>query len=399
MNAAASSVGSALEFGEVRAEALAYVRSLRTPDGRYRMNAIGGPTLFTDCFAVFVRHLLGDPIDRAEATTLAGSLLAAQDAETGLFRMTGPSLDRSPLHDRKHVDRQLTTFALAALATLQTKPRHRLAVLDETLGRPNGVTRELERAPWERNPSNAGNRAMFLGSLLASAAESGEPRARAALDEWFEWHDREVRPSGFWGRNGLGDGWLGLHGAAHQYVLYSYFDRRPPRLEAAARTALTLQEPDGRFWPVPGSGSCYELDALQVLAAAHARVPDVRAEIEEAARRALGIVLACRRPDGGFAWASNRPYEGLGLLRGIRGRRDPGLVWWAAKVRLYSALAVHREVRATSWTDAVHPVTVSSLYDTWFRLLTVALADAIMRDGKAPSAEWRRIPFPNWGWF
>jgi hypothetical protein len=388
-----------VDIAEVRAGALSHVRSLRTADGRYRMNEAGGPSLFTDCFALFVRHLLADTPDREEAESLRLRLQAAQDPSTGLFRFTGRSLDSSPLHDRDHVERQLTSFALAALAILGATPRYRLSVLDETLARPDGVARELDRAPWARNPSNAGNRAMFLGSLLWAAADAGDDRARRGLDDWFRWHDSRVRPSGFWGVNHLADGWLGLHGAAHQYVLYAFVNRTPPRIDAAARTALSLQEEDGRFWPVPGSGSCYELDALQILAMAHAREPASRAEIEDAARHALGVVLACRRPDGGFAWASGRPFGGLGVVRGLRSGRSLHLIRWAALVRAHSALTSKREVRATSWTDAVHPVTVSSLYDTWFRLLTLALAGVILNRENAPMAQWRRVPFPNWGAF
>ncbi len=383
---------------DLRAGALRFLASLRTPDGRYRMTAERAPTLFTDCFAFFVRLLLDDPLGAEERRELVDRLLLSQDERSGLFRSGSWRPGLHSAHDAEYVDGQLTTFALAALRALGAAPRFPLRPLGDRAA-PDAVASHLDRLAWAENPWNSGNRAMQLGILLSADQLCFDaPEAAEALDAWFAWHDAHARAAtGFWGEGRWADGYIGFGGAAHQYVVYHFWDRRPPHLERAIRRVLELQYPDGRFWPVAGGGSCYEMDALEVLLLGR-RWLGPNPAVEAAARRVLPTVLESRNVDGGFCWAPRRDLRILDLLRSSGSPPDLHLKLWSLRAQV-NALLIGATERRTAWTDAAHPAQDSSVYDTWFRLLTLAAVSRLCSEPWLQQVPWQSLPFPNWGFF
>jgi hypothetical protein len=383
---------------DLRESALRFLAGLRTADGRCRMTAERAPTLFTDCFAFFVRHLLADPLDAEERGRLVDRLLAAQDEETGWFRASSWRPGLHSAHDAQYVDGQLTTFVLSAVRALGAAPRFPLRPLG---GRPSpeAVASHLDRLAWRENPWNSGNRAMQLGILLSAVRLFFDSReATECLQAWFAWHETRARPAtGFWGEGHWADGYIGFGGAAHQYVVYHFWNRRPPHLERAVERVLELQYPDGRFWPVRGGGSCYEMDALEVLLLGKQWLePDPA--VEKAARRVLPTVLASRNKDGGFCWAPPGRPQIADLLRSSWSPPEARLKLWSLRAQL-NALLIGTPERRTAWTDAPHPATDSSVYDTWFRLLTLAATSRLAPEPWLGRIPWRSLPFPNWGFF
>jgi hypothetical protein len=384
-----------IEGPEIRAGALRYLASLRRGPADYAMTRELGGSLFTACFAYFVRHLLADAERTEDAAALAAALDAGQDPVTGSWAAgrAGTHAD----HTRAHADWQLASFAVSALAALGRPPAHPLRFL-EPFRAPEAVRDYLDGLAWERNPWNSGNRALFLGALLSGPAgqEAGGP---AALDAWFAWHDRHARPSGFWGEGHRSDWYVGMGGAAHQYLLYHFHRREPPHLRAAVDRVLDMQYPDGRFWPVPGGGSCYELDALEILAVGRAWSDDRRDAIAEAARRATDVALSSRNADGGFCWAARRWFDGPDAWRAFTGPGDLRTRVWTLRALANAHVLRHEEARRTAWVEGAHPVGVSSVYDTWFRLLTLATATRVTSDPRTDGVAWTAIPAPNWGYF
>jgi len=382
---------------EIRAGALRYVAALRRGPADYRMTADLGGSLFTACFAYFVRHLLADAARTDDADALAAAIDAAQDPVTGSWAAgrAGAHAD----HTRAHVDWQLASFAVSALAALGRAPAHHLRFL-EPLRAPDAVREYLNGLAWARNPWNSGNRALFLGALLS---DSGKPPAvgggTAALGAWFEWHDRHARPSGFWGEGHRSDWYVGMGGAAHQYLVYHFHGREPPHLRAAVDRVLRMQYPDGRFWPVPGGGSCYELDALEILAVGRAWNDHRRDEVGEAARRAMDVVLASRNADGGFSWAARRWFDAADAWRALARTGDVRTRLWTLRALANAHVLRREEARRTAWVEGSHPVGVSSVYDTWFRLLTLATASRLTADPRTGGLAWTAVPAPNWGYF
>ena len=385
------------EGPEIRAAALRYLATLRRGPADYRMTEGLGGSLFTACFAYFVRHLLADAARAEDADVLAGAIDAGQDPVTGSW--TADRAGAHADHTRAHVDWQLASFAESALAALGRPPAHPLRFL-EPLHAPDAVRAYLDGLAWARNPWNSGNRALFLGSLLSSSTSPrGEGSGARAMEAWFEWHDRRARPSGFWGEGHRSDWYVGMGGAAHQYLVYHFHRREPPHLRAAVDRVLRMQYPDGRFWPVPGGGSCYELDALEVLAVGRAWSDHRRDEIAEAARRATDVVLSSRNPDGGFCWAARRWFDLPDAARAVVGPGDLRTRVWTLRALANAHLLRREEARRTAWVEGAHPVGVSSVYDTWFRLLTLATASRLTSDPRTSGVAWTAVAAPNWGYF
>lgn len=379
--------------------AVRYVKGLQTDAGSYRMAAAVEGTLFTDLFAFFVLHLAAAPGDNPHEP-LRTRLLEAQDAATGMWASAGRRNGADPLHTAEYVSRQLTTFVLAALAAMGTAPRRHVGMLD-SYSTVTALREALDALPWRVNPWHSGNRAMQIGSLLAWDLHHGRGDAASPLLEaWFEWHEQAVRPdSGFWGEGHRADWHVGMGGAAHQYVIYDYCRRRPPHLERAVERTLRLQYADGRFWPVAGGGSCYELDAIQILRVGHRHLPGWRARIEAAARRVVGVLLASANPDGGFCWARRRWFDVPDLVRNLAITGDPRSMFWSLRAQANAHVLRHRETRDTAWARDAHDVGESSLFDTWFRLLTAAQIHTITADPRVQGPPWRSLPAPNWGCF
>jgi hypothetical protein len=378
--------------------AVRYVDGLRTGPGSYRMAAAVDGTLFTDLFAFFVFHLAGPGAEPADA--LRARLLEAQDAATGMWKPVEGRTGTDRLHTPEYVTCQLTTFVLAALAAMGAAPRRRVGALD-AYPTETAVREALEALPWSVNPWHSGNRAMQIGSLLAWDLNHGRGEVAAPLlQAWFEWHEQAARPdSGFWGEGHRADWHVGMGGAAHQYVVYDYCGRRPPHLEKAVERTLRLQYADGRFWPVVGGGSCYELDAVQILRVGHRHLPAWRPRIESAARRVIDVLRTSANPDGGLCWARRRWFDVGDLARNITVTGDPRSMFWSLRAQANAHLLRHREARDTAWALARHDVGESSVFDTWFRLLTAAQVHAITGDPRVAGPPWRSLPAPNWGYF
>jgi hypothetical protein len=381
------------EGPEVRAAALRYLSALRRGPADYRMTERLGGSLFTACFAYFVRHLLADAERREDADALAAAIDGGQDPVTGSW--TAGRAGTHADHTRAHVDWQLASFAVSALAALGRPLAHPLRFL-EPLRAPDAVRAYLDGLAWNRNPWNSGNRALFLGSLLSHGSDHA---SHLSLDAWFEWHDRNARPSGFWGEGHRSDWYVGMGGAAHQYLVYHFHRREPPYLRAAVDRVVRMQYPDGRFWPVPGGGSCYELDALEILAVGRAWSDHRRDEIAEAARRATDVVLASRNADGGFCWAARRWFDLPDAWRALARTGDVRTRLWTLRALANAHVLRHEEARRTAWVEGAHPVGVSSVYDTWFRLLTLATASRLASDPRTDGVAWTAVRAPNWGYF
>lgn len=381
----------------MRDQAVAFVDRLRAEHDHYYMTPTVRGTLFTDCFALFLRHLLQADAPAGEREAIRDRILAAQDPQSGLWLQAEAP---APADPHRKADYQLTAFAVSALALLGAAPRHPLRFIAQWQSQAQ-LEAYLDRLPWHAPSTISGNQAMFVGILLTYDGSFLEQRrSLEALDVWFDWHDRHSRPtSGFWNAGRMADWYIGMVGAAHQYVLYHFFDRQPPHLERAVDHVLAMQLPDGRFWPLIGSGSCYELDAVQILLVGHKRLPHRREAIAQACRRAAQVVLASRNADGGFCWAKRRWFDWRDMAAMLTATPSRRANLWLLERQIMGHLRRRSEKRATVWARGVHAVDESSLFDTWFRLLTLAKIAQVAEDADYRIADWQPLNTPNWGYF
>lgn len=387
----------------LRQRTLGWLATMAAGPGEYRLHAAAEPTVFASCFAVFLRHLFGDleSLDPAERAAWLGRLQQLQDEETGLF-VDPANADRSPdaLHDADHLNLQLTTFCLGAVHALGGRPRYPLRITDTWT--PDVVRTRLGNLDWHQ-PWNSGNKAMFDGVCLAYAATHGaSARAARALDAWFDWHDAHQQPeTGFWGR-GIRARYIdGLGGAYHQLTVYHYMNRPVRHVERIVDRTLMLQQPDGMYSPYLGGMTCYEADAVDVLVHMHARHRYRRDDIEASLRRTLDASLSTWNGDGGFCWGRRRPYRAsdwLRLFAQAARHRQLAYLYLSSRAALSTYTSRHASLR-TGWSRASRGWHDSSIFDTWFRCVTIAEIAAVVPGTTFSGMSWRPLDVPGLGWF
>jgi len=111
--------------------------------------------------------------------------------------------------------------------------------------------------------------------------------------------------------------------------------------------------------------------------------------------------LANQNPDGGFCWGRPRPFgrKGYGRLAGdIFRHRSP--VYWYLSWRAALAIQIRRRPQLhTGWADQPRDWTESSIFDTWFRCLTIAEISQVLTDSPYAQLNWQYLSVPGLGWF
>jgi hypothetical protein len=263
---------------------------------------------------------------------------------TGDSTYKGPDAERT----REYVDFHATNYALGALRSLGGRAARPLAFMERYLIA-EGLRDWTGRRRWD-DPWMEGNLVVNLGGFLLEAAEAGDARAAARLDELLDWLDSIQDPStGFWGERLESRRELleGMAGAMHAFHLYYYRGRELKRLDRIAERCLSLAR--GELEPV--TSACLDVDIVDALANVH-RLGLRRTEIEGALERKLGLLLDYQNPDGGF------PDERSGILR------------------------------FDGWVGGYwEPQGVSNCFATWFRCAAIAIASCILFPESAP--RWR----------
>jgi hypothetical protein len=355
-----------------------FVASCRLPQagpGRYRYSlACTEPTLYPSSYAAMTRGLLGD-LDAGEGEEWAAYLCAHQDAD-GLFRDPvifgqGWYADDPLWCGRSH----LTCHVITALTCLGTVAPREFTWLEPWLDL-GALEAWLEERDWAERVGYSGNEIMNVGTLLQYARDFHNDeragRAVAFVLDWLETH--HLNPAtGVWGAADVTDPIWRSHAvqaAYHWWPLFAYDGRRFPHVERALETVLATQNPLGGFgWGVHNStephqsSACEDIDSLDPLARMSTQTTHRQAEAREAIRTGAQWVLTNQTADGGFVFIKHRPFA-YGHPQ-LRGEADQG-----------------------------------AMFPTWFRLLTLALADSAVPGCVPDAPTWQFTTCPGmqfWG--
>ncbi len=378
------------------------------PVWAYSLNANSDMTIYTSCFAVFIRHLFDDlkTLSVEQINEWLTYIKGFQQEKTGLF--VDPKVSEritDSTHDEEHLNRQLTTFCLSAIEALGSKPDYPLRFLDE-LKEETALTHWLDNLNWE-NPWNSGNKVMFLAICLAYNNEHfGDEKSGKALNVWFDWMDRHQNPkTGFWGTSRESDYFVGMGGFYHQFLIYEYFDRKVRYGEQIVDRMIFLQQPDGLYFPGQGGGSCEDIDAISTLVHFYHKLNYRRENIRDSLKRSLSAILENQSSDGGFCWSNRRRLkliEHWKLITSIFRNRDPYYWYTVNRVGIRShmknILKTNTTIK-TGWNRSKRTFWDSSLFDTWLRCLTIAEICTVLTDEPYASLDWQFLSAPGLGWF
>jgi hypothetical protein len=410
--------GDKIELKEpfkLRDEVLNWLEGLRVkeaPYGTYKMSMSTEATLFSSCFAVFLRELYNDlknitPEQKREWIELINSW---QDGKTGFY--IDPRLKEERLysrhltkrHDWGYVTWQSTTFCISALEALGGEIKYPFKFLEEWKN-PDKVTLWLESLDWKRGTWAAGNVAMFLGiCLITDYNANGDQSAKEAMESFFDWHDNFQDPkTGFWGTNCGTPLHIGLFGAMHQYLLYYYMNRPLRYMEKIVDKTLLIQQPDGLFSPIGGGGGCEDLDATDTLVNMYKRLDYRRDDISKALQRVLVGTLNSQGADGGFPWAKRYRFGIEDWLRiGLSIRKHQNFRYWyySCKEAVFGQTILwNKPLRPPGWTKKPIPITESYIFPTWFRSLNLALISQVLPKNPYAEIDWKFLNCPGLGYF
>ena len=159
-------------------------------------------------------------------------------------------------------------------------------------------------------------------------------------------------------------------------------------------TKLKLIDDKGHFAPYPGGGGCYDYDAIYILTGAGSKVI---AKHRNVLIRTAKTILTEQNIDGGFCeslYIRPRTVDNI-LQSAIHIFSAHGA---ARAERLRQSITLlrpkHNHIN-THWSDYSRKWNESDLWDSWFRMLTIARIDVALDPLKI--SKWGFIDYPGIG--
>jgi hypothetical protein len=375
-----------LKEGNIRAGYAGFIASCRAGDG-YSLTPGAPVSPYALCFAIFGWQLL-----RQDEVLTTHRQLWDRELRNGLatFRARRLVTHSTLVRDKAYL--QLLTFTLSSLAILDTLREDPLeeqvcALLPDDLGS------ELAESGVFVGRPRSGNHAMFMAILLCHAQQYLGHDTTAQLEQWVRLHSVARNQLGFWG-NSRGMTHLQFQNGYHQYEILKYLGIHNWDWEVPADAVASLADMDGQFAPYPGGGGCYDYDAIFMLTGGQATAERHRLLLE----RTAATLQRNRNPDGGFCESHNiRPRNrrnwGTAWSHIVRGR---GPARWE-RLRQFLSLQRSRHDRVRNhWTEEPYDWSSSDLWNSWFRMLTLARIESAFEP--TLFTRWGFINYPSIGY-
>jgi hypothetical protein len=368
-----------------RARYRKFLDSCSDAAGDFRLTSNAEPTPYALCFGVFGLHLLGEhAVLKLQRERIVGRLRANVRA---LRRDRNVSPDGKPY-------RQLLTFTLSALATLQAlseDPLEELVIEQVSVD----VEAVLRKSGALTGEPQSGNQAMFVAVFLLHAQQYLGIDTSRRVQAWVDAHLRHINRFGFWGEN---DGMthLAFQNGYHQYEIFEYLGIENPLECESVQAVRALADPCGHFAPYPGGGGCYDYDAVFTLTPkGYLPDSDTKVLLEQTAV----TLLSEQRPDGGFSeslYVRPRSLANLGRFAAqVKRAIGNGAL---LRERLRYAVALQRpqhDCIHTHWSRYSRRWDEANLWDSWFRMMTLARIQIALQPERA--ADWGFIDYPGIG--
>lgn len=362
-----------------------FIDDCRSNENCFSLTPNAEPSAYATCFAIFGLHLLHD------RAALANVRANCADELIRVVRATRARWNRSP-RDKPY--RQLLAFVLSALSLLGVLTENNLG---EAVGEqlPDDVEGELTQTGALLGRAQSGNQAMFTAVYLLHAARYLRIDTQADVDRWVRLHLERMNRFGFWGQD-RGMTHLHFQNGYHQYEILEYLGVQNPRQEEAIAAVRGLADVEGHFAPYPGGGGCYDYDAVFILTP-HGRLVDE--ETARVLRRTRHAILAEQTPEGGFAEShAVRPRSLANWRRSARHVANAWGSWPLFRERLRYNLTLQRPKHDrihTHWSRYSRRWDEANLWDSWFRMLTLARIEVALDPARA--VDWGFIDYPGIG--
>jgi hypothetical protein len=374
-----------LNIQKSKSEYLRFINLCRAGD-EFRLTPKSDISPYALCFAIFGYHLIGCT-QKIYENKRHWDMLIRRELE---LKRKARSYSKEPNSDKPYL--QLLSFSLSALFILGTLKNKPLAKEVQELI-PDDIESELEQSGALEGKPRSGNHAMFMFIMLQHAKEYLGMHVDNHINNWQKLHVKFMNEFGFWGKfNSMSH--LQFQNGYHQYEAIDYLQTENIPWSKAADNVAILADKDGHFAPYPGGGGCYDYDAIYILTGAGSKsVSRHRGLLIRTAR----TILSEQNVDGGFCesiYVRPRSFDNI-----IRSSKHIFTAHGQAqKERLKHSLTLlrpkHNRIH-THWSEYSRRWNESDLWDSWFRMSTIARIDVAFNPERI--SEWGFIDYPGIG--
>ncbi len=346
------------------------------------------PSAYARCFGIFALHLVGESRFLLEqADELSKQIGKDLTSVRRLRTLAGADL----AFDKPYL--QLLCFSLSALSILRKLADVTLEEHIDPLAR-RDISEDLKRGGCLIGNPSSGNQAMFIAVINIYAAKWLNFSSLSRMDVWIDSHLSSMNKFGFWGK-GLSMTHSQFQNGYHQYEIFEYLGVENIKLEEAADSVARLVDQKGHFGPYPGGGGCYDYDAIAILTSLNRPEQRYRNLLE----RTANALLAEQNADGGFCESRYvRPISlrNLSLIgkhvicnESLAIKIERALLCCRLVLPKYGRIHDHWSIYAREWHE-------SDLWDSWFRMLTLARIQLFLDQNSR--VKWGSIDFPGIGY-
>jgi hypothetical protein len=214
------------------------------------------------------------------------------------------------------------------------------------------------------------------------------------IKEWIKRHLKSINKNAFWGE-GKNMTYLQFQNGYHQYEMLHYFGAGKELYDKAAKNVSLMADKYGHFAPYPGGGGCFDYDAIFMLTIASEDVININSHLLS---KTLRSILKLQNNDGGFSESQFIRPRSLSntnlMLRKIINSDNVSSRAECLKYCLTLIRGKHNKIN-THWSTNAREWSESNLWDSWFRMLTIARIDSCINlDNKE---QWGFINYPGIG--
>ncbi len=214
--------------------------------------------------------------------------------------------------------------------------------------------------------ASSGNLSMFIAIILIYADKYLNLNCKLKLDEWIDTHLKNLNHYGVWS-NDKNFSYKHFQNSYHQYEIFNYLNISTNFENTIAELIISLADKNYQFAPYLGGGSCYDYDAIFFLTN---KFIINNKKYKNILQNHYEYLTNGQNIDGGFGERLNESqnetqYVRLKNLfkfnRGFRERLLFYLISLKSKnIYMHSAF----DSAGKTWFE-------SSLWDSWFRMLTI----------------------------
>ena len=329
-------------------------------------------SLFTSLFALFIYDLFDEVKNWSAKYRQAWTdyILDFQDQKTGYFIDHSLNISNSSINKKGLY--QLNTFCLSALGILGAKPKYSLRFLKE-YSKPEYLKKYLKEYRCLNGSPGSGNFAMFLGVFLSYGYKNNKNvQNKIILKDWFKKHDDQIKKNGTWGDSYADHTVWGFQNALHQLIIYNFWKKATPNITTLIKKVLSLQDKEGHYGHLPGGSGCFDYDASFILL----RFSSERhfKQVYNQSLKLYNSILLSQNNDGGFCETNKYPKNLIQLLIGVKNySNDYNLISLVYRLReMVRHFKKEKQYHSNHWSEELYKLEESDLWNTWFRLLTIA---------------------------